>query len=243
VGHIGARYDAIRFRDHTVRQGVLALPIIAPDVKKALFTNKGQAHSAAMMALVIEVEFQIAILPLWVFQNGIQSTGAALGGKTSSIFDEIVVPASEWKILRDKVREALRQIPPRCAGSEAMNDRTPLAGPVRPRRKPLSRSPMLRHTEAQGSRLKAQGSRLKAQGSRLKAKCSRLKAQGSRLKAQGSRLKTSCHPCPVCSPSSATWPVEGPLADTCGQRVRPRCSAQNLRLFGKPNPVTEKTPI
>jgi hypothetical protein len=56
-----------------------------------------------MMALVIEVEFQIAILPLWVFQNGIQSTGAALGGKTSSIFDEIVVPASEWKILRDKV--------------------------------------------------------------------------------------------------------------------------------------------
>ena len=152
MGHKGARYDAIRFRDHTVRQGVLALPIIAPDVQKALFTNKGQAHSAAMMALVIEVKFQIAILPLWVFQNGIQSTGAALEGKTSSIFDEIVVPASEWKILRDKVREALRQIPPRCAGSEAMNDRTPLAGPVRPRRKLLSRSPMLRHTEAQGSR-------------------------------------------------------------------------------------------
>ena len=104
VGHIRARYDAIRCRDRTARQGILALSNIAPDVQEALYEDDAQARSAATMALVMEVEFPTGTLPLWICRLGTQDILAEREGKTLLLFDEVVVPASEWKTLRDRIR-------------------------------------------------------------------------------------------------------------------------------------------
>lgn len=106
VGKARAFYDAMRCVDTTARQGIMYLPMIAPDVVAGIEADRGEYRKAGLRALARPDVFVDAISPAWICAHGIQAINSAIQGN-QNFEPNWLRPSSEWGGIRQEVRNDL----------------------------------------------------------------------------------------------------------------------------------------
>ncbi len=108
VGKARALYDAQRCVDTTARQGILVLPMIAPDVMAGIEADRKSYGEAGLRALARPDVFLDMESPAWICIHGMGAVSAAIQNKPITEHDWLRPPA-EWEGIKDELRKELTQ--------------------------------------------------------------------------------------------------------------------------------------
>lgn len=103
-----ARYDALRCIDKTSHQGIMFLPMIAPEVQKGTQTDRKAYGEAGLRAMARPDLFVDSVSPAWICFHGMGAIMAAMQSKRLMERDWLR-PSSDWESIRSDIRKDMVQ--------------------------------------------------------------------------------------------------------------------------------------